>query len=114
MKKLKLYIKQLFYRKLVVTVDSMNMCQVWHVEKGADNIGDALGLFPHRADELDKLCKATIQKSDDIVQALVIISKECRHANELCFCSVLVGKLQMDMMRPPSLFDALRSMHRED
>lgn len=118
MKKIKLFFKQLFARKLYVVSsiapDGSNSCQVWEVEKDTNNIVEALGIFEERSRELINLCEETIKNSKDVVSAIVIISKECKHANELYFCSMAVTKMHWDMEKPVNpLLEMLMSMRKK-
>jgi hypothetical protein len=101
MKKIKLFFKQLFIKKIVlvssINADGSNSCQIWEVERGSDDIVEALGIFEERSIELSNLCHKTVQNCTDVVSAMVIISKECKHANELYFCSMIVTKIQLEM-----------------
>lgn len=106
MKKVKLFFKKLFMKKInlvsSIAPDGSNSCQIWEVEKDCESLPHSLGMFDDRTEELYQICVQAMKDATNIVSVMVICSKECKHANELYFCAIITNKLKEQMERPPS------------
>ena len=86
--------QRLFQRKLVVHTTSANALQVIQVDPDLDDLTGTLGIDQLRQEELGKIVLKEYRNTDDVVTAMVNISKECKHANELFYCSWIVKELR--------------------
>lgn len=68
---------------------------ILEIESDTDNTIIALGITEERYEELSEICKKHYEANDNIVIAMVTISKECKHANELYACSMMVTQNHM-------------------
>ena len=62
------------------------------IDDESSNIGKVLGISDEREDQLQDIVKAAFEGDDTtITDNLAEISKHCKHANELAFCSFHLG-----------------------
>lgn len=73
---------------------------VLEIEDETNNITTALGITPERAKELEDKVKTALNSSDNIVHIIVPLSKECKHANELYFVSMMMTEIVVKMRNP--------------
>lgn len=73
---------------------------VLEIEDKTDNITTALGITQERAKELEEKVKVALKASDNVVQVIVPLSKECKHANELYFVSMIMTDIVVKLRNP--------------
>jgi len=108
MKKIKKIWNSLFKRPRYIDVKSgeKGNLVVIEIEKETGSLTEGLGVSPERANHLSKLTHEVFHKSDNIVEVLATVSKECVHANELFFVSHVTANLQRDN-HPPRFIQAI-------
>ena len=113
MKKFIKSIKKLFARKLVVINTQENQYHVIHVEKDTESIIEGLGMTEERARHFEKLIAIAYMDHNDTISVIVQVSKECKHANELFFCTTMVTHRLRDNMGPSGLLRELLGKRRD-
>lgn len=89
--------------KLVnVTNDPGTALHVLEIEGEAetDSLIRAIGMTEERAKELEGKCIAAFNGVSNIIQVITKISKECTHANELYFVSMVITQIHSRMTNP--------------
>ena len=77
-----------------------DMLRVYEIERDTDNVVVALGMTESRASELATLCEIHMSKADNVVEVVEIVSKECKHANELYYVSMVITIIHEQMKEP--------------
>ena len=57
----------------------------------ASSLSECLGITDKRTDQLIGAIKESVKKDDTIGGAMVLLSKECKHPNELAACCFVLG-----------------------
>ena len=107
MKKFKNFFKRLLMRKLVVKTNTTNQLHVIEVNLKADNLVDSLGMTEDRAKELFDIVKNEYDKHVCIVTTMEIVSKQCKHANELYFMSMAINHIHTQRSSIGSVLSAI-------
>ena len=114
MKKLIKSFKKLFARKLVVINTQENQFHVIHVEKDSEDLVEGLGMDTDRAKYFQKLINFHYLEHNDTISVMQEVSKECKHANELFFCSTVITHRLRDQNGPGGLLrELLRGKNRD-
>ena len=78
-------------RKLVpINPENVGKYQVIEVDPAADGITGCLGMSEERAKTLGEVTIHAFHTSKNVVEAISKVSKECNHANELYFTSMVL------------------------
>lgn len=98
MKKIKKLWNSLFKRPMYIKVEPQDKGSliVIHIQKDSESLIESLAISPDRANHLVKLTRRAFYESDNIVEVLVTVSRECVHANELFFVSHITVNMQRD------------------
>jgi hypothetical protein len=108
MKKIKKFWESLFKRPRYIKVEPQDKGSliVIEIERETGSLTESLAISPERAEHLHKLTHEVFHKSENIVEVLAIVSKECVHANELFYVSHITANLQRDH-QPPRFIQAI-------
>lgn len=72
--------------------DPENRLYVMEVSEEKAALSEALGITAERADFLEKECKKAVIDSKNTIEAMMMMNKHFKHANELYFCSVNINE----------------------
>lgn len=102
MNRIKKFIKKLFTRKLVVINTVETQYHVIEVDKDCNSLIQGLGMDEAHAKKLERITKMAFAEYPNIIAAMAEVSKHCKHANELCFCSIILTHTMRDNQGPGS------------
>lgn len=69
-----------------------NALHVKEISEEGECLHEGLGMTVKRCDELNEICHKAFMSEENIIASMEVISKECKHANELFFCSYMIVK----------------------
>lgn len=100
--------KRINKKIVVITNEPGTALHVVEIDGDTPYSHEALGITVERVEELVSTCKSLMKKHENIVKVAVDASKECKHANELFFVTIVIRKMQEDNNNPlGSLMGAL-------
>lgn len=100
MNRIKTFIKKLFTRKLVVINTPEIQYHVIEVDKESTSLIEGLGMDKERAMHFEKLVNRAYYEYNNTIAVIAEVSKECKHANELFFCSTIITHRLRDSQGP--------------
>lgn len=96
----------------VYEIDDLDMLEVEVLNEGTDSIPEALGISDERDKELQKITTEAFIEEETITGAMVKISEEVIHPNELAYCCFKMGAMRERMSHDP-LFAAAIAARNE-
>lgn len=111
------FFKSLKRPKLVkITHDPGTAFHVLEIEDNTTSLLVGLGMSDERAKYLETKCHNAFDDVDNIIAVIVKVSKECTHANELYFVSMVTTCIHKQRENPLGaiIAGALRGHHRPD
>ena len=96
--------------KIIAPSVDAGQLTVIHVEPDADNLKVSLGISAERGEELQRKVIQSYDDSKNLVTTANKFSKECKHANELFFCSYILSQHHTHIQNVSGLFSAMGGM----
>lgn len=87
-------------RVVKVTNEPGTCLHVLEVDDSVTTMTGGLGITEERAAELEKIVGRSYADSNNIIQVMVGASKQCKHANELYMCSVILHHMHASRNNP--------------
>lgn len=107
MNRIKEAIKKLFTRKLVVINTVETQLHVVEVDKDCNSLTQGLGMDEERVQVLERLVNVAFATNNNSIAAIAEVSKHCKHANELFFCSTILTHRMRDAQGPGGFIQEL-------
>ena len=77
-------------KKLDTSVELGNALHIIEIDNEVSTVFAGLGITEARTKELQDICKKEYETQNNIVAVMELVSKQCKHTNELALCIVMI------------------------